>query len=155
VAAANVAGHDRFFHIHRVPGPKSAVFLHSILVAATLFHAEMAAEPERSGCFGAVGAGFAALLGHLAGVATAPIDLAAAPAPVGTSACEPAFRWVIGHQIFAALTQGLVMALQEFEAAMAAGDDDVGEAGIGARRRSAAGLGGVVPLRLRFSARGV
>jgi hypothetical protein len=120
---ANVAGHDRFFHIHRIPGPKSVVFLHSILAAATLFHAEMAAEPERSGYFGAVGAGFAALLGHLAGVATAPIDLAAAPAPVGTSSCKPAFRWVIGHQIFAALTQGLVMALQEFEAAMVAGVD--------------------------------
>jgi len=120
---ANIAGHDRFFHIHRIQGPKSAVFLHSILAAATLFYTETAAEPERCGYFGAVGAGFAALLGYLAGVATAPIDLAAAPAPVGTSSCEPALRWVIGHQIFAALTQGLVMALQAFEAAMVAGDD--------------------------------
>jgi hypothetical protein len=120
---ANIAGHDRFFHIHRIPGPKTAVFLHSILAAATLFNTETAAEPERSGYFGAVSAGFAALLSHLAGVATAPIDLAVAPAPVGTSSCEPALRWVIGHQIFAALTQGLVMALQEFEAAMVAGDD--------------------------------
>jgi hypothetical protein len=120
---ADTAGHDRFFHIRRIAGPKSAGFLHSILAAATLFHAEIATEPERSGYFGAVGAGFAALLGHLASVATAPIDLAAAPAPVGTSSCEPALRWVVGHQIFAALTQGLVMALQEFEAAMVAGDD--------------------------------
>jgi hypothetical protein len=122
---ADIAGHDRFFHIRRIAGPKSAVFLHSILAAASLFHAEVAAEPARSGYFGAVGAGFAALLGHLAGAATAPIDLAAAPAPVGTSSREPAHRWVVGHQIFAALTQGLVMALQEFEGAMEAGDDEL------------------------------
>jgi hypothetical protein len=120
---AGTGEHDRFFRIRRVAGPKSAVFLHSILAAASLFHAQMAAEPARSGCFGAVAAGFAALLGHLAGVPTGPIDLDKAPAPLGISSCEPAFRWVVGHQIFATLSQGLIMALLEFEAAMQAGDD--------------------------------
>jgi hypothetical protein len=119
---ADTAGHDQFFRIRRVAGPKSAVFLHSILAAASLFHAAMSAEPARHGCYAPVGAGFAALLGYLAGVATAPIDLAAAPVPVGTSSCEPVVRWVVGHQIFATLTQGLLMALREFEAAMQASD---------------------------------
>jgi hypothetical protein len=119
----DIAGHDQFFRIRRVAGPKSAVFMDSILAAASLFHADMAAEPARSGCFGAVSGGFAALLSHLAGVATAPIELAPPPVLVGDSSCDPALRWVVGHQIFAALTQCLVMALQEFEAAMVAGDD--------------------------------
>jgi len=118
-------GHDAFFRIQRIAGPNGAVFLYSTVVAASLFHAERAAEPKkRSRCFGAVAAGFAALLGYMAGVAIAPIDLAVEPAPIGASSCEPAFRWIVGHQVFAALTQGLIMALHEFETAIAAGDDE-------------------------------
>jgi hypothetical protein len=34
-----------------------------------------------------------------------------------SSTVDPMQRWVLGHQIFAALTQGIVVALQDFEAA--------------------------------------
>ena len=122
---------DRFCRIPRVEGPAGPLFLYSVMRGAALFHAEMAAEtPERQAAFGAVGAGFAALLGWFRDVRTVPLDLHVAPAPEGFSGCAPMRRWIVGHQIFAVLTQGLVMALQDFEAAMAEGDAAVAAGGL-------------------------
>ncbi len=131
-APADLATHDRFFRIYRVGGPPVAVFLHSMLRAAALFHAEMAAEPaERRAYFGAVGAGFAALLAWLQGVPTAMLALEVEPMPLGASNCDPMTRWILGHQIFAALTQGLIMALQGFETAIAIGDTASAQTALG------------------------
>ena len=131
-APADLATHDRFFRIHRVGGPPVAVFLHSVLRAAALFHAEMEAEPHgRRAYFGAVGGGFAALLAWLQSVPTETLALEAEPMPLGVSNCDPMTRWIIGHQIFAALTQGLIMALQGFETAIVIGDSTSVRAALG------------------------
>jgi hypothetical protein len=116
---ADDAAHDRYFHVYRAREPEGIAFLRSIVMAAVLFHAEMDcvyASPE-AGRFAAVGGGLTALLGQIAGIRLAPVEYTAPEASAALAEVDPMRRWVLGHQIFAALTQGIIFALQEFEAA--------------------------------------
>jgi hypothetical protein len=118
-SVADDEAHDRYFRICRAQESDGARFLGTIVTAATMFHAEMEsaygwADAER---FAAVGAGLAALLGQIAGVHLAPVEHAAAATPTMPAKVDPMERWVLGHQIFAALTQAIVFALQDFEVA--------------------------------------
>jgi hypothetical protein len=116
---ADDAAHDRYIHVCRVSQFEGTAFLRSIIMAATLFHTEMASVygPPDAQRFAAVGSGFAALLGQIGGIQVAPVEHTAAVATAVPPALDPMRRWVLGHQIFAALTQGIIFALQDFEAA--------------------------------------
>jgi hypothetical protein len=125
---ADDVAHDQYFHVCRVSGSEGTAFLRSILVAARLFHAEMASVygPLDAQRFAAVGSGFAALLGGIAGIRVAPVEHTAAGACAVPTAVDPMRRWVLGHQIFATLTQGIIFALQNFEIAARAPDPEHG-----------------------------
>ena len=116
---ADDAVHDRYFHVCRVSQSEGSAFLRSTIMAATLFHTEMASAygPPDGQRFAAVGSGFSALLGQIGAIRVAPVEHTAAVAAAVPPALDPMRRWVLGHQIFAALTQGIIFALQEFEAA--------------------------------------
>jgi hypothetical protein len=119
-AVADDAAHDHYFRIWRAAAPDGAVFVRAVLSASALFHAEMAAAyaPAEAERFAAVGAGLAALLAHIAGIRLAPLQPSAAEPPATYTAVDPMQRWMQGHQIFAVLTQGIVLALLDFEAAV-------------------------------------
>ena len=117
---ADDAAHDRYCRVRRVSEPEGVAFLRSVLLATGMFHAEMHASYPQSEqrLFAEVGLGLAALLAYIAGVEPPAVehsepDPQALPPPI-----DPMWRWVLGHQIFVALTQGLIFALQEFEAAI-------------------------------------
>jgi hypothetical protein len=133
---ADAAAHDRFFHVRRVFQSEATVFLRGIIMAAALFHTEMeSAYGARDGRrFAALGSGIAALLGHIGEVRVAPLEHVAAVALAEPASVDPMRRWVLGHQIFAALTQGIIFELQELEAAIRALEHD--------RARDALGLAG-------------
>jgi hypothetical protein len=124
-SVANDAAHDRYFHVCRVPAPTAIVFVRTIMSAASLFHAEMASayQPPDATRFAAVGAGMNALLGRIAGVRPAPVDDTAPEPSASPATVDPMKRWVLGHQIFATLTQGILFALQIFEAASRKADE--------------------------------
>jgi hypothetical protein len=122
---ADDATHDRYFHVRRVTQSEGTAFLRSVLTAAGLFHQEMDsayASPDAQR-FAAVGCGFAALLGHIAGIRLAPVGYAVPDTRAAPTTVDPMRRWVLGHHIFAALTQGIIFALQDFEAAMCVDDE--------------------------------
>jgi hypothetical protein len=108
--------------VRRLTESEGTAFLRSVLIAARLFHLEMASDyaaPDAQR-FAAVGGGLAALLGQIGGVRLAPVEHTAPDARAAPTSVDPMRRWVLGHQIFAALTQGIIFALQEFEAALPA-----------------------------------
>jgi hypothetical protein len=123
---ADAAAHDRFFHVRRVYQSEATVFVRGIIMAATLFHTEMgsAYDVRDAQRFVALSAGFAALLGQIGGVRVAPVEHVAPAALAGPASVDPMWRWVLGHQIFAALTQGIIFELQELEAAIRGLDQD-------------------------------
>jgi hypothetical protein len=117
---ADDAAHDRYFHIYRESQADPGTFLRSIIAAASLFHAEVAATygPPEMQRFVAVGLGLASLLGQIGGIRIAPVAHTIAVASEVPAPIDPMRRWVLGHQIFGALTQALIFSLQEFERAM-------------------------------------
>jgi hypothetical protein len=122
---ADDAAHDRYFCIERSTEQPTLVFFGSVLNAAALFHDEMKTSYGRaeSGRFTALGAGLSALLGHLAGMGPPPVVRADLPVSDAVGSVDPERRWILGHQLFAALTQGLVLAMRAFESAMQDCDD--------------------------------
>jgi hypothetical protein len=124
VVVADDVAHDQYFNVCRVSGSEGTDFLRSILMAARLFHADMASVygPLDAQRFAAVGSGFAALLGAIAGIRVAPVEHTATGACAVPTAVDPMRRWVLGHQVFATLTQGIIFALQDFEIAVRAPD---------------------------------
>jgi hypothetical protein len=115
---ADDAGHDQYFCLRRVPGPPGVAFVRSILTGAALFHSEIGANYDPSDTrFGAVDAGFDALLASLVGINLAPIDYPDPDVHASPASFNPIHRWRLGHQIFATLTHGLIFSLQVFETA--------------------------------------
>jgi hypothetical protein len=129
---ADDAAHDRYFHVRRVAQAGGTAFLRSILMAAGLFHAEMASvyAPLDALRFASMGAGFGALLGAIGGIRVAPVEHTAAGSCAVPATVDPMRRWVLGHQIFATLTQGIIFALQEFEIAARAPEPEPARAAL-------------------------
>jgi hypothetical protein len=117
---ADESAHDRYVHVCRISNPKSTDFVRGAVMAASLFHTEMSADygPADARRFEAVGLGLAALLGEIGGIRIAPVEQTATETFVPPPALDPRHRWMVGHQIFATLTQGIIFALQEFESAI-------------------------------------
>ena len=123
-AFADVAAHDDFFAIQRVNGDAGTLFLRTIAVAGGLFHNEMhtAYRPEQHNCFTEIGGGFNAVLAHITDCSALSPEARCSRQTQSTWVADPGRRWTVGHQIFAALTQGLLFALIGLEAALP-GDD--------------------------------
>jgi hypothetical protein len=122
-AVADDDTHDGYFHVQRVAGVAGPVFLHSLLTAARIYHSEMARvvlPPQLPLSGEVVGNAFAGLLDFILGTEI-PVSLRGNyQVTEAVPDREPMRRWVQGHQIFAALTQGIVFALQSFEGALQA-----------------------------------
>jgi hypothetical protein len=117
---ADESAHDRYFHVRRISNPKSTDFVRGAVMAASVFHTEMSENygPADARRFEAVGLGLAALLGQIGGTRIAPVEQTATGTLGPPPAFDPRHRWIVGHQIFATLTQGIIFALQEFESAI-------------------------------------
>jgi hypothetical protein len=120
---ADDAAHDRYFRVYRVSGRDGDAFLRSILMALELFHGEMesvygATAAQR---FAAVSGGLTALLAFIAGLHLTAVRYVTPEPGELPSTAAPMRRWVLGHQVFAVLTQGIIFALQEFESQRARG----------------------------------
>jgi hypothetical protein len=117
---ADESAHDRYFRMRRISNPKSTDFVCGAVMAASLFHTEMSADycPADARRFEAVGLGLAALLGEIGGIRIATVEQTATGSFIPPPGLDPRRRWIVGHQIFATLTQGIIFALQEFESAL-------------------------------------
>ncbi len=123
-AAADPASHDRYFGIVRVTGLVQPLVVRSILDAKRRFHDAMVSAYARCDqqFYSGIGVGLTAALAHLAGETPPRLTVLDRP-PAGRSSEAPAGRWVLGHQIFAAITQCIIIiAMNSFEIAMNAQD---------------------------------
>lgn len=120
---ADDATHDRYFGVARVQGRAEGAFLRSVLEALRLFAEELALLPagEDPGRFEPLGRGLLALLGAVLDVPVPPVEYSAPEVHAPTAESEPMRRWLHGHQIFLVLTQGITLALEEFERGARAG----------------------------------
>jgi len=119
---ADDATYDRYFYVRRINGPAGDTFVSSALLAGFMYHTEMARAPtERPPDGDIIGNGFTTLLRYVCGCDDATPTAVPSQAPAAVPDRDPMRRWVQGHQIFAALTQGIIFALQEFEASMRTG----------------------------------
>jgi hypothetical protein len=118
-ALADDGMHDRYFRISRVAGNEGVTFLCSVLMAGLLFHAEMDSSyaAEDASRFAPVGLGLAAILSWIADARIAIVEHREVGSATRMMDIDPMRRWVLGHQVFAILTQGIAFALQDFEAA--------------------------------------
>lgn len=120
----NEAAHDDYFHVRRVSGDASAIFLRAVVRARVVLFEEDTAGPSGASLEHApiVDRALADLYAALTGL---PPD-AVASAETWTLARDRAHhghrRWIRGHQIFAVLTQGLIYALRALARAVRAGD---------------------------------
>lgn len=104
--------HDSFFGVLRVDGNAADIFARSLLEAHRVFLLDAESEgSSANGEFGAIAEAFHALYEFLRAAATPsagqpPARIQGIPAP---SQVKPLARWRIGHQIFFAMIQGLVV----------------------------------------------
>lgn len=114
--------HDAFFHVRRVEQDSPGVFVRAILSARLLFLNEvMAAEVTIStDHLDLIDRGFADLLSCLfrGGVNELP---SVTKWHLCGETCDPMQRWVHGHLVFAALTQGLILSFRSLGQAFRAG----------------------------------
>ena len=124
-ALADDDAHDRYFGVARMQGVEEGAFLRSLLQAMRLFTLEQARVPAGTdpGRFEPVGGGLLALLGGVLGVRVPQVQYTAPAVLAPAAEADPMRRWMAGHQIFLVLTQGITLALQEFEAAARPGSN--------------------------------
>jgi hypothetical protein len=118
---ADDAAYDRYFRVFRALKCEGTAFLRSILIAAAQFHGAMdfVYGSLGAGRFNAVGCGLTALLAQIADIIPlAPVAHCSAEARTAAVEFDQMRRWLLGHHIFVALTQGIIFALENFEAAM-------------------------------------
>jgi hypothetical protein len=114
--------HDSYFRIQRRENDETAVFVSMILQARLILFTELEEAQTTIGdaALRRIDQSFADLLACMHGgrVNEKPsILLKKAPA----APCDPMQRWVRGHQIFAALTQGLIFSFQSLGRALRSG----------------------------------
>lgn len=130
---ADIDTHDEFFRIRRVDAAPGEAFLLGLFKSLLILERDLAETPtalsdERLAVLaGALQETLAAALGSQA---AAPLGLARREEPAPTD--HAGKRWIRGHQIFAALSQGMIFALNAMEQADLGGDT--------ARMGEAAGL---------------
>ncbi len=122
-AASDDGVHDGFFYIKRVDGVRSAIFLRSLVWTNRLLLLDIEESPFQicTDQLDLVDRALAAIQAWTLGVTHAPARRVA----IWKSAGGPyrsMRRWIRGHQIFSALTQGLLAALGELRGALSRGD---------------------------------
>ena len=114
--------HDAYFHVQRVEHDEAGVFVRAILAARLVFLKEVADNGVTIGIdkLEWIDRGFADLLncffGGVVNSATGVTEWQSAG-----ETCAAMQRWVHGHQIFAALTQGLILSFRSIGQALRAG----------------------------------
>jgi hypothetical protein len=115
--------HDAYFNVRRVEHDVAAVFLQSVVAGRLIFLREVEESPVAISVteLMRIDRGFADLLGCLFG---GEIESAAHVTAWETrgETVNPKRRWVRGHLVFAALTQGLILAFQSLGVALRGGN---------------------------------
>ncbi len=114
--------HDAYFHVQRVAHDEAGVFVRAILAARLVFLKEVADNGVTIGIdkLEWIDRGFADLLScFFGGVVSSAAGVTEWQSAGETCAAMP--RWVHGHQIFAALTQGLILSFRSIGQALRAG----------------------------------
>jgi len=116
------AAHDEFCHIERVNHEAPAVFVRMVYAARSILLTEVDRAPSR--CPEAP-----ALIDRALGDLAVCLAGGAAGSAQYVTAWDPARetrptqrRWILGHQLFATLTQGLILAFQALARALRAGN---------------------------------
>jgi len=117
--------HDAYFHIRRVENDAATHFGRTAIHGRLIFLREVAEAPFTipPSYLNEIDRSFADLLSCLAGGVVNSAPATTLWESEGTS-CQPKPRWVRGHQIFAALTQGLIFSFQCMGRALRAGKND-------------------------------
>jgi hypothetical protein len=119
---ANAATHDAYFRIVRVADNAPQVLVRSVLQANLIFLEEVsqAGTALTSSELQHLGSALAGLAFYIAGDTKGipnSVNYSHWAAP-GAPKVEPMRRWVCSHQLFAMLTQGMILALQEMTGAL-------------------------------------
>ncbi len=116
------AAHDAYFHVVRVDGPTGPTFVRSILAARSTLLREVTESPVSLAAhlLDATDRALVDLLGVLLLPTAGPLpSVTRWDAPGDRRAVMP--RWIRGHQVFAVLTQGLVLSFGGLGRAVRAG----------------------------------
>ncbi len=118
--------HDAYFHVQRVENDHAAVFGRMVLQARLIFLREVDEAPVTipHARLDLIDRAFADLLSGLWGGAVNSAPAATTWESRGHSP-QAKLRWVRGHQIFAAFTQGLIFSFQSMGRALRAGKNDL------------------------------
>jgi len=114
--------HDAYFHVRRVEQDAPLVFIRMAVAARLAFHREVEEAPVTipQDRLEQIDSSLAALLASLLGGGCYGAPTFAETRARGAER-HAKVRWVRGHQIFAALTQGLIFAFQSMAREMRAG----------------------------------
>lgn len=122
-AVADEAAHDTYCHIARVTGEAPRIFLCSVLQAyRALLKERLTAGTSIEGRHWLqLRAALESILLYVLGQPTAvPPELHPSP-PASTGRPDPVRRWILGHHVFLALIQGLILATHDLTDALAGG----------------------------------
>jgi hypothetical protein len=121
--------HDAYFHLSRTGACPEVAYLRGLVAALEVFLSDCADEDE-VGDYAAIGDALIELWMTALGVAAAPRPMRVAVA-MKARAPDPLRRWLRGHHVFAAITQGLIRTLHGFEHSGVPQDRDTTEAHLG------------------------
>ena len=115
--------HDAFFHVRRVKPDSPAIFVRAILFARLVFLDDVASEAVtiNHDHLDLIDRGFADLLSCLQGGGLKGLPSVTTWQLRGET-CNAMQRWIRGHVIFAALTQGLILSFRAMGHAFRAGN---------------------------------
>jgi hypothetical protein len=115
--------HDEFFSVKRVDGDRADIFVEMLIRANWMLFADIEQTPfavERAK-LDTIDAAFRMLTAWVLGTPGRPVSRVTTWTSSGTDR-QSMQRWIRGHQIFAALTQGLIAAFTELKSALIADD---------------------------------
>lgn len=122
---ANPEVHDHFFRVRRLGHGHPAGYLLSLLAAHRVLQRDLedAQTSLEDADLSAIGQALLSAIAIGIGADRPPARADWTPAARPVASDQAVRRWIRGHQIFAALTQGLIFAFEAIEAASAGPDD--------------------------------
>jgi hypothetical protein len=134
--------HDEFFGIARISGDPAAIFFHMLLRAHWIFLNDLDETPFRIAVekLDALDDAFKTLQCRALGISDMRDVRVSAWIPAQTP-YRSMDRWINGHQVFAALTQGLIAAFAELRDALLEGDEAATAAAVDVAARVLRGSG--------------
>jgi hypothetical protein len=122
-AVADGTAHDTYCHVARVTGEEPRIFLYSILQAyGELLEERLAAGTSiEGGHWLQLRAALESILFYVLGQPVVASPELHPPPPASAGQPDPVRRWILGHHVFLALIQGLIVAAHDLADALAGG----------------------------------